>query len=89
MVEENKKETQNIQEQLKLTTFKHLQKSDNDYRQAMKSKNGWLIKLVKRQGEEREGKGHRLPSGVAIFLTRLILSTDRDDPSSPMSGSRN
>jgi len=52
MVEENKKETQDFQEQFKLTTFRHLPESDTDSRQAMKFKNEWLIKLVKRQGEE-------------------------------------
>ena len=89
MGKKNKEKTQNIQEQLKSTTFKHLLESETDYRQAMKSKNEWLIKLVKRQGEEMEGKYHRLPSGVAILLTRLILSRDKDDPYSPMSGSSN
>ena len=85
MVKENKKEIQNLQKQLKLTIFKHLPNNDNDYKQAMKSKNQWLIKFVKRQGEGREGKGHMLPSGVTILLTRLILYENRDDPSSPMS----
>lgn len=80
MVEKNKEKTKNLQEQLKSTTFKHLPESETDYRQAMKSKNVWLIKLVKRQGEEREGKGLSLPNRVAILLTRLILFADKDDP---------
>jgi len=87
MVEKSKEKTQNLQEQLKSITFKHLPESDTDYRQARMSKNEWLIKLVRRQGEESEGKRHRLPSGVTILLTRLILSMDRDDPSSLMSAS--
>jgi len=67
MVEKNKEETQNPQEHLKLTNFRHLLESNTDYRQAMKSKNEWLIKFIKIQGEEREGEGHRLPSGVTIL----------------------
>lgn len=40
--------------QLKSTTFKYLPESDTHYRHEMKSKNEWLIKLIKIQGEERE-----------------------------------
>ena len=89
MVEEKDKEIQNFQKQLKLTIFRHLRDNDTDYKQAMKSKNQWLTKLVEIQGEGKEGKGHRLPSGVANLFTRLILSAERDNPSSPMSGSSN
>lgn len=62
MVEENKEETQNIQEQLKSTTFKHLPESDTYYRQVMKSKNEWLTKLIK--NKVKEGKESVIGSPV-------------------------
>ena len=39
--------------------------------------------------EGMDGKGYSFPSGVAILLSRKILSMDIDDPSSPISGTSN
>jgi len=62
MVEEKKKETQNLQEQFKSTTFKHLPKIDTNYKQAMKSKNEWLIKITKEK--VKKGKGRVIVSPI-------------------------
>jgi len=70
MVKKDKEKTKNLQERHKSRTVKQLPKSENSkHKQKCMGMDGWSNSSQK-QGEGLNGKDHRLPSGVNIFLSR-------------------